>query len=52
MQERDKEFAKAIDEIVKGIDEAFAKKSVHHHSPFKPKNSLVKMVINLLNVSR
>ncbi|MBO8158919.1 hypothetical protein [Thermosyntropha sp.] len=52
MQERDKEFAKAVDEIVKGIDENFPRIFSKSKSPSKPRKTLTRMVINLLNISK
>lgn len=52
MRERDKHFALAVDEIVKGIDEAFAQKSILGSSQKKTGKSFTQLLINLLNIFR
>ncbi|SHG83938.1 hypothetical protein SAMN02745221_01090 [Thermosyntropha lipolytica DSM 11003] len=50
MRERDKHFALAVDEIVKGIDEAFAQKPILGWTKKTPRKGIAQLLINLINI--
>lgn len=50
MRERDKHFALAVDEIIEGIDQAFAQKSILAASKNKQPKGLARLLINLINI--